>query len=98
MRNDNRKTVFHSWSHTHERPVPDSGRRFVYSLVLSLSPFDLAQGDPEALEGSKDEPPLLVVRQAHHERECIAISHAPDYSLVFSFLSLMRCWYSASSM
>jgi len=25
------------------------------SLALSLSPFDLAQGDPEALEGSKGE-------------------------------------------
>ena len=25
------------------------------SLVLSLSPFDVAEGDPEALEGSKEE-------------------------------------------
>jgi hypothetical protein len=28
----------------------------VHTLILSLSPFDVAQGDPEALEGSKDEP------------------------------------------
>ena len=28
----------------------------VGSLILSLSPFDVAQGDPEVLEGSQDEP------------------------------------------
>src|SRR5262245_18400779 len=30
--------------------------RFLGTLALSLSPFDVAQGDPEVLEGSKDEP------------------------------------------
>jgi hypothetical protein len=30
-------------------------RWFCIPLVLSLSPLDAARGDPEALEGSKDE-------------------------------------------
>jgi len=32
-----------------------SSRMVRTPLILSLSPFDVAQGDPEALEGSKDE-------------------------------------------
>jgi len=40
----------------------------IYSLVVSLSPFDGAQGDPEALEGSNHEHTRLVLRQAQDER------------------------------
>jgi len=42
-----------------------------------MSSLDLARDDPEALEGSKDAL-LLVVRHAHHERECTDVSHPGD--------------------
>jgi hypothetical protein len=38
-----------------DMPIQAHGEPFDSPLILSLSPFDVAQGDPEALEGSKDE-------------------------------------------
>ena len=37
----------------HERCA--AGMSDVYPLILGPSPFDVTQGDPEDLEGSKDE-------------------------------------------
>jgi hypothetical protein len=36
-------------------PIAECREPFDSPLILSLSPFDAAQGDPELVEGSKDE-------------------------------------------
>src|SRR5204862_5828755 len=51
----------------HARQEHDGGVA-VKPLILSPSPFDPAQGDPDPLEGSADERRELVVRQPHPER------------------------------
>jgi hypothetical protein len=73
-------------------------------LILSLSPFDAAQGDPEALEGSKDEhagswfdKPVLSESKGSPRAVKYLEARATDGGTSVLWSDLWYCWPTAPS-